>query len=623
MIQRPPAQRRSLKGCLTALRHDTAGNTLAIMAAAIVPMIGMTGSAIDVARMYYVKVRLQQACDAGALAGRKFMDDANVTSTLDSNAAAKARQFFDNNFSAGSFGSTAVSFTPVKTSDSQVAATATATVPMTIMKYFGGTNSVQNVTCEARLDLADVDIMFVLDTTGSMACASSEASCTQTNVAYTRPDGSTGYRVTEKSDSKIVGLRSAVLSFYDTMASNADPSTNLRYGLVPYASSVNVGFQLNPGQLVSDTWQYQSRQWIGDADSGSPTSASTNNVPQTSCVATPRTPATGYVANSNGQNVSNDANGVNSWYEATSRSASWASSNGGRCTITTQKVVPNYRYGPRDLDVSAFVTGAAVPDPTKWDGPMVRWQGCIEERDTETTGSFDVADLPPDLDPDLPATSRATRWRPAWGETAYLRTSYGVVDATREQANRGNSNWGPRGFAACGKAVQRLAVTSRAQLNTYLTSPDFVPLGGTYHDVGMIWGTRLMAPNGPFAADTAAWPNRNAPNRNLIFMTDGQMAPQNSVYGMYGHEFLDRRVTSNGSTDLLARHNTRFAAVCAAAKARNITVWVIGFGSSGTLSSDLTTCASPGKTFYATDSAALANAFRAIATQIAELRISQ
>ena len=60
---------------MSALARDVRGNTLAMMAAALIPMSALAGSAVDVARLYVVKVRLQQACDAGALAGRKFMAD--------------------------------------------------------------------------------------------------------------------------------------------------------------------------------------------------------------------------------------------------------------------------------------------------------------------------------------------------------------------------------------------------------------------------------------------------------------------------------------------------------------------------------------------------------------------
>jgi len=58
---------------LRRLAHNTSGNVLAIMAAAFVPLAGLIGGGVDMTRIYITKTRLQQACDAGALAGRKVM----------------------------------------------------------------------------------------------------------------------------------------------------------------------------------------------------------------------------------------------------------------------------------------------------------------------------------------------------------------------------------------------------------------------------------------------------------------------------------------------------------------------------------------------------------------------
>jgi Flp pilus assembly protein TadG len=49
------------------LLHDTAANTLAIAAAAMVPLMAMVGGGIDASRYYMAAARLQAACDAGAL----------------------------------------------------------------------------------------------------------------------------------------------------------------------------------------------------------------------------------------------------------------------------------------------------------------------------------------------------------------------------------------------------------------------------------------------------------------------------------------------------------------------------------------------------------------------------
>ncbi len=106
--------------------------------------------------------------------------------------------------------------------------------------------------------------MFVLDTTGSMACTPAN-SCTNQTSSYTRPDGTTGYYAVEATGSKISGLRSAVLSFFDTMEANKDSSTRVRYGFVTYTSTVNAGFAL-PSSAIVDNWTYQSRKIVGEDD---------------------------------------------------------------------------------------------------------------------------------------------------------------------------------------------------------------------------------------------------------------------------------------------------------------------------------------------------------------------
>ena len=112
-----------------------------------------------------------------------------------------------------------------------------------------------------RYDVADVDIMFVLDTTGSMACLPADIDTTCSayvnaagTTAYTRPSdgsagnsstagyaGSSGYYVPEKSGSRISAVRTAVLDFFDTLDSTRDATTNIRYGFVTYTSTVNAG----------------------------------------------------------------------------------------------------------------------------------------------------------------------------------------------------------------------------------------------------------------------------------------------------------------------------------------------------------------------------------------------
>ncbi|HVF92673.1 MAG TPA: hypothetical protein VM900_00010 [Sphingomonas sp.] len=552
---------------------------------------------------------------------------------MDDDAVDHAKTFFASNFPSGLLGTPVFTatdknfpFTPTKTADNQVAGTASMAVPMTIMKMFGSPSQTITVSCEARYDVADSDIMFILDTTASMACAANEASCTPGTTSYSRPDGTgTSYYANEKSTSKIVGLRSAVLKFYDSLAANVDPSTHIRYGFLTYTSTVNVGFLL-PASAIVNNADYQSRRVVGDT-TRSDNFVTTTSTSQATCNAraTGRNPVSYYTTAGNAELVT----------------SAWSNADGGTCVTRTQQLSPLWRYEKVNHDVSVFKTGIPVDDPTRVTNTTSRWQGCVEERET-TAGatSFNQAALPNDLNPDLlpDPSDPDTLWRPMWNDVIYYRGSssasrdftgsstnpYGNTTATNQLADYTNMlllNNISTGLVSCGKPARRLGEMTRTQVSDYVNAVDFKAQGGTYHDTGMIWGTRMIAPNGVFAADTAAWPGRNPPNRYIVFMTDGDMSPNPWIYGLYGIEQYDQRV-SGGSGNQANYHNKRFVAECAAAKARGIKVYVVAFGQ--TLTNELTSCAStPNDAFYADDEDKLDAAFETIAKQVAMLRVSK
>jgi len=91
-----------ITGCLkkffAKLSHDVAGITGMMLAMSLVPTIGVIGIATDVSRAYIVKTRLATALDAAALAGGKnfFDDDREV----------QIQKYFEANFPSGFYGAT-------------------------------------------------------------------------------------------------------------------------------------------------------------------------------------------------------------------------------------------------------------------------------------------------------------------------------------------------------------------------------------------------------------------------------------------------------------------------------------------------------------------------------------
>src|SRR5689334_15581872 len=92
-------------GLLRRLAADRAGNTLALAAAALFPLLALVGGGVDLGRGYLAQSRLQQACDAGVLAARKRLGtEAAVTGIIPDDAAETGAKFFNINFQDGSYG---------------------------------------------------------------------------------------------------------------------------------------------------------------------------------------------------------------------------------------------------------------------------------------------------------------------------------------------------------------------------------------------------------------------------------------------------------------------------------------------------------------------------------------
>ncbi|MDD1450558.1 Tad domain-containing protein [Sphingomonas sp. H160509] len=355
-------------------------------------MCAIAGSAIDMARLYVVKSRMQQACDAGVLAGRKFMTDGN-DATLDKTASDQAKVFFNNNLRSGWMGTKSISFVPTKTSENRVAGTAKVLVPMTIMKMFAAPDITLNVACEARYDVADTDILFVLDTTGSMAClpADSDSVCNayvssmlNNNQirSYKRPAQVSadsllrlfgaprpdqrlcwhdGIRRSGKNGSRIAALRQAVVDFYKTMDANVQATTHVRYGFVTYSSSANVGAAIQAksssymlgGSGAGSTWSYQSRKVTNDFNDGNPVLTYDNRTSQNCPSTTVRTPA----------GTTNTPYAYNTGTQRASIATQYWDSGARRCTTSTQRVGAVWTYKQWPWDVTSYVAGAAAPRP--------------------------------------------------------------------------------------------------------------------------------------------------------------------------------------------------------------------------------------------------------------------
>ena len=653
----------------SSLLHDDAGSLLPMAAVGFLVLAAIVGGGIDISRAYKAENRLQAACDAGVLAGRRAVGNDG----FDDDVEAEANAYFANNYDADRQASLNVQFTPTSEDDGNtINGTASADVETSIMRIFGFDTVTISVLCSASMGVGNSDVTMVLDSTGSM-----------------------GSPLVWGGESKLSMLQDAMKNFYDTVqASTAGGNARIRYSFVPYSQSINVGRLLQPAWLV-DSMDIQSREpqyetvvvETGEFSHWGDAVRSTSNGESES-----RVVDEGLLNNSEydrqrdcNRDLPNDTNWSNTG-GASSETGTSINRRGQQVTTTTTTQQQTrrtytcvreergwgwnrvrywapqfteyardryeYEFETRDpvmvtiettefshfvykqvnYDVSSYKTFASVTTPTGYDGSDVTstWPGCIEERDTTPAASFtynSVVGITPvsanDLDIDsAPTSDDDTKWRPMWPEVAFYRTEWvssrggGYWDYTRAH----ESYYGGQATSRCPQRAQLLQEMDEDAYDSYADS--LIATGNTYHDLGILWGARLSSPDGIFADNVNELPNNGGDvSRHMIFMTDGAMQPHIAIQSAYGIEYHDRRVTANGSNHHARRHTERFLALCEAVKAKGIRLWVIAFATG--LTDDLVTCSSNESSFLAEDADQLNTAFQEIAKEVGELRIVQ
>lgn len=339
-------------------------------------------------------------------------------------------------------------------------------------------------------------------------------------------------------------------------------------------------------------------------------------------------------------------------------------------TSPPMRTTRHYIYRPIQYDLrplkgsgpgDALISGGSFTAPVNDDqtNRTVRWpdgdRACIEERATRRTNETFLTpryDMEIDLLPDT--SDPDTQWKPYLPALVYARN---VLTHNRETENRVSSNpltdgrwvfsqldptytrqmnltlnynyFNPFGGnfgsyeGACPSPARKLSEMSRTQLQSYMSA--LRPQGYTYHEIGMLWGLRLISREGLFSSEHRAADAGGAVRRHMIFMVDGQRDTRPFTYSAWGIAAVARRRTPEGSfptrTAEDAVSEQRLSELCSMAKDnKNITLWVIAFGTQ--LDQGLIDCASPDKAFEARNAAELTETFSQIATQMAELRLT-
>jgi Flp pilus assembly protein TadG len=525
---------RRVRNLLLRLARDTRGNALMLMAFAMFPLLAAIGCGVDSARAYMTRTKLQQAVDAAALAGRRAMTGDDIES-----AKPEVNSYMAFNFPNGIYGSAPATITTTKPDVGAVKVLAQTSVPTSVMAMFGFKKIDISAAGTAVQTFKNVDVLLVLDTTGSMN------------------DSLGGVR-------KIDALKSAVKALYQQLAPAQamlkQKGLRMRFGILPYAATVNVGnllYRKNQSYLRSYAVPYY--QW-----------------------------------------KATQVNGRTNW-----------------------------SFGQQVYNLGGFVSGGALGNVNgNNDQASARWGGCIEERKTDATIlANDTRDAAPataiDLDIDrLPDGSDDTKFAP------YIFDPH----ASASVGDGAGIN------SYCPAEATELTEMDEGTLNGLLDK--LVAKGSTYHDIGMIWGTRMLSNGGIWGSQNPDTYNQIGVQRYIVYMTDGTMsAPRDacsqvlwgyciasntdhsSAYSGYGIEAYDRRVGGTSDNDNNGRHTKRFLMACNAAKAKSVSIWTIAFGTGRVDSLDK--CASSiDQSSTADNSDDLISRFATIGKSIGSLRIA-
>jgi Flp pilus assembly protein TadG len=567
---------------LADLAGDTRGNVMLFMAAGVIPVTAAVGGGVDLTRAYMAQARLQQAVDAATLAGRKAMTDGKLET-----ANPEIVKFLQNNYPANMadgtgltvadpiFQSEAVDLDATISDQGALCVTAQATVPTLVMGAFGKRSITIGANSCARRSGTNIDVVLVLDVTGSMA------------------------------GTRLSALKTATTNFLktldDTRTQLAVSGLRVRVGIVPYSQAVNIGRLLreeDSSYIATSAQEY----WT---DIGTQYRPCTDNA---NAACNWRNSSADDDARAVALDVESFVTAGGASGTAYTNAYAWKGCVEMRPSIKTIKSSTSSASIPAGawdiLDVAPGVTVGGTPAPP--------WRPYLA--------------VPVDSDSNAYGTSPRTTQPTAapWSQMKWLVDDRSTWRTTRSSASATSSTDNPN--ASCPAEAKKLGEHTATSLTSYVNG--LVAEGGTLHDVGMYWGLVMITPQAPFVNETEYLaPGHTGSKRDvkkyIVFMTDGELAPP-STYSAWGKEGWEKRIHSD--SDSKDEHRKRFQMLCEAGKQQNVNISTVAFGDAmGTSDANaLKGCATTEDQYYkASNAADLIAVFQAIANNIGYLRLSE
>lgn len=611
---------------------------MGIMAAALVVGIGSLGSAIDAGRMYIVKTQLQAGVDAAALAGARAF---GVTDNSGNSRTKQVESYFDGNFprAPAYMGTTNVTVLP----DFQVidgvnvtTVNAAATLDMSFMRLFGFRSVTMRAVAKAELQPRTLEVMMVLDNTGSM-----------------KDELSNG-------KTRITALKEAANSFVDILFQGGTQRKDLALGIVPYDITVNVGHLLaskransvasidgfNAGAVTTwGSWPANPYAWKGCVLND----ATVKDVSANRLVSEPDAWDVTRTLPGEGGNPPVMPYFIPPFYvpsfydsdaakmkeaRANSKSTYYSKLAGGEAGNNLYRL----DSGPTPADRAAYLAssdayrnwfydyysglnnGAANAD----DDVIRRTGGAYHElqNNDRTTKDWYV-------DWSRVPYTAETFWR-ATPNTSQVNPSGGITKDSNKNTTPGQSpNW------QCPEQVMEpLYNRPKSDYVSYIRDKNaaIYPANGTIHHTGLLWAYRLLVRDDVFTRPRPMGMTNESPRRAIVFMTDGinevNQSQNNYIdrtFTWYGR-WSDKTITnSNIPSDVKTQMLRRFEKTCAniQREANPPQVYIIALvANSDAINTAFNDCA-PGRVYRTSNSTQLNAAFQNVAAELVDLHLTQ
>lgn len=610
------AGRPGLLSRMAALWNDRRGNVAMMFGLAAIPFFAFGGLAVDYSRAMMVKNRLSSALDATALAV------AGQTGQTEAQLRTSANAYFLANYPDSELGTP--SALQITFADRQITISATATVDTLIMGLIGYNTMTVEAEAEVKKSSNSLEIAMVLDITGSM------------------------------SGTPIADLRAAAADLVNIVIWEDQSQYTSKVALVPFSMGVNVGTYADATRgPVAAGKTITNAQWFTGTAKTMASATKANPMVVTSNAHGFSNGDTVYVSSVTGWTTLNnkiytiDSATTNTFrlrlngtlVSSSGYSGSYTANSGRirKCILTDCSVVVTANNHGYENGDEIYITGVNGMTQIR-SATNTTWTVA-----NQTTNTFSLVGT---MGGTYGAyTNGGTAWCTEAGCQWYAFTNADgnkrvnqistcvteriggnrYTDAAPSTAFLGR-NYPPTN-APCPTNTIVPMTSDKALLTTRINA--LGASGTTAGQIGTAWAWYMLSPNFAYL-----WPSESQAQpygtdeliKIAIFMTDGEF---NTSYcdGVIGKDQTSVGTADRNSCNATNGNGfTQAAALCTAMKDEEIIVYTVGFNlaSNSNAANFLRNCATNSSHFFlASNGTALKDAFRAIAVDISNLRLSR